>query len=247
MPNTRRKLSEARKAQILSAAVQVICERGLCDTRIADVAVRAGTSSALILYYFESKDRLLAEALAFSEQRFYAETARQLDAIESARDQLIRLIALSCPAGPARVVGWQDGWVLYLDLWARAARDLDVSRDREALDRRWRETIAAIVLRGQERGEFTPVDADDFALRLAVMTDGLAIQVVLGDPDVDAARMFDICVRMAGTELGFEWAGERLPRLAARGGRSAGRRGPIGVARTSRGSAAGAKAGGRSR
>jgi len=77
MPNTRRKLSEGRKAQILSAAVQVICERGLCDTRIADVAVRAGTSSALILYYFESKDRLLAEALAFSEQRFYAETDRK--------------------------------------------------------------------------------------------------------------------------------------------------------------------------
>src|SRR5437867_9673056 len=84
---TRQRLSEDRRAQILEAAVEVICDRGLCDTRIADIAERAGTSSALILYYFESKDRLLAEALAFSEERFYTETAQQLDGIEDARDQ----------------------------------------------------------------------------------------------------------------------------------------------------------------
>jgi AcrR family transcriptional regulator len=214
------KLSEDRRAQILEAAVEVICARGLCDTRIADIAERAGTSSALILYYFESKDRLLANALAFSEERFYSETARQLDGIESARDQLIQLIALSCSPGPASDRGWQDEWVLWLDLWARAPRDPDVAKDREALDRRWRETIAAIVRRGQERGEFARVDAEDFALRLAVMVDGLAIQVVLGDRDVTAARMFDICVRMASAELGFERPSSKRPSLLARRKRS---------------------------
>src|SRR5438093_524635 len=62
---TRRKLSEVRRRQILQATVTVIGERGLCDTRISDIAERAGASSALVLYYFGSKDRLLAEALAF--------------------------------------------------------------------------------------------------------------------------------------------------------------------------------------
>jgi AcrR family transcriptional regulator len=237
MARTRRKLSEVRRAQILNAAVEVICERGLCDTRIADVAERAGTSSALILYYFESKDRLLAAALAFSDERFYMETARQLEGIESAREQLIRLIALSCSPGPAFERGWQDEWVLWLDLWARAPRDPDVARDREALDHKWRDTIAAIVRTGQERGEFAAVDPKDFALRLAVMIDGLAVQVVLGDPDVDAAKMFDICVRMAGTELGFEWEGQR-PRFLSRK-----RRTPTARRRVS----PGAQAGGRGR
>src|SRR5438034_11529544 len=110
---TRRQLSEVRRRQILQAAVTVIGERGLCDTRIADIAERAGTSSALILYYFESKDRLLAEALAFSEERFYTETAQQLDGIEDARDQLVQLIAASCSPGPASERGWQDEWVLW--------------------------------------------------------------------------------------------------------------------------------------
>lgn len=215
MAKTHRKLSEGRRAQILNAAVEVIVERGLCDTRISDVAVRAGTSSALILYYFESKDRLLAEALAFSEERFYSETFEELDGIESAREKLIRLIALSCSPGPASQQ-WMDEWVLWLDMWARSPRDPEVARDREALDRRWRQTIVDIVRDGQERGEFAPIDPEDFALRLAVMVDGLAIQVVLGDPAVTAAKMFDICVRMAGAELGFEWPSDQRPRVLAR-------------------------------
>lgn len=201
----RRRLSEARQTQILQAAVEVIRERGLCETRISDIADRAGTSSALVIYYFQSKDRLLGEALAFSEERFYEETARELQGIPSARGQLVRLIELSCSGGNDSEQNWLDEWMLWLDLWARAPRDPDVARDREALDRRWREAIAAIVRAGQRSGEFQPVDADDFSLRLAVTIDGLAIQVVLGDPDVTAEVMQEICLRMAATELGFDW------------------------------------------
>src|SRR5438876_10888099 len=115
----RRRLSEARQTQILQAAVEVIRERGLCETRISDIADRAGTSSALVIYYFQSKDRLLGEALAFSEARFYDETARELREISSARDQPIRLIELSCSPRPAAPQPWRDAWKLWSDLWAR--------------------------------------------------------------------------------------------------------------------------------
>jgi AcrR family transcriptional regulator len=199
----REELSEARRTQILRAAVGVIGERGVCDTRISDIAARAGTSSALVLYYFETKDRLLAEALAFSEDRFYEETAAELATIESARDRLVRLIELSCSADTAEE-HWVDEWVLWLDMWARSPRDPDVGRNREAMDRRWRDQIADIVRAGQARGEFGPVDPDDFALRLSALNDGLVIQVVLGDPAVSPSRMTEICLRMAAGELGFE-------------------------------------------
>jgi AcrR family transcriptional regulator len=200
----RRKLSEARRTQILEAAVMVIGTRGICDTRISDIAQRAGTSSALVLYYFESKDRLLAEALSYSEERFYDETAEQLSHLDTSKDQLIRLIELSCSSGGPAGENWLDEWVLWLDMWARAPRDPEVARDREAMDRRWRETIAGIVRNGQRRGEFTAIDPDDFAVRLGAIIDGLAIQVVLGDSDVSAAVMRDICLRMAASELGFD-------------------------------------------
>jgi len=205
----RRKLSEARRVQILEAAVAVIGQRGLCDTRITDIASRAGTSSALVIYYFESKDRLLAEALSFSEERFYAETANELAKLDSARDRLIRLIELSCSSGPAAEGNWLDEWLLWLDLWARAPRDPEVARDSQALERRWRDTIAGIVREGQATGEFRRVDPEEFAIRLGAMIDGLAVAVVVGDPEVDAARMFDLCLASAASELGFD-----IPRKA---------------------------------
>jgi len=224
-----RTLSRTRRTQILQAAVGVISERGLCDTRISDIATRAGASSALVIYYFGTKDRLLAQALTYSEESFYSQTARELAGLESAKDRLIRLVELSCSVGNAEGDDWLDEWVLWLDLWARAPRDSDVARDREALDRRWRETIAGIVRDGQSRGEFGPVDADEFALLFAALIDGLAVQVVLGDADVSPARMFDLCIRTAAGQLGFRWDGRTpqalLPAAAPKDSRSASSRG----------------------
>ncbi|MFL5797799.1 MAG: TetR/AcrR family transcriptional regulator [Actinomycetota bacterium] len=199
----RRSVSDARRVQILEAAVDVMAARGLAETRISDIAERTGTSPALVVYYFGTKDRLLAEALTYSEERFYRATSEELRGIPTATGQLRRLIELCCSADGQKVAGIGE-WVLWLDMWSRAYRDRDVGRDRELLDRRWRTTIADIVRRGVDDGEFQRIDPDDFALRLAALVDGLAIQVVLKDRDVTAARMLDLCVGMAARELGFE-------------------------------------------
>jgi AcrR family transcriptional regulator len=207
----RRKLSDARRRQILKAAVQVIAEKGLCDTGIKDVADQAGTSPALVIYYFGRKDVLLAEALSFADERFYGETANAVAGMSSARDRLVELVRCSCSVGEAEDDFHE--WVLWLDLWARAPRDPDVARDRAAMDRRWRTTITEIVREGQAAGEFSPVDADGFALRLAALIDGLAIQVVLHDPEVSRERMFDLCVDTCARELGFSWTTEHRAAL----------------------------------
>jgi AcrR family transcriptional regulator len=202
----RRKLSDARRRQILKAAVQVIAEKGLCDTGIKDVADQAGTSPALVIYYFGKKDVLLAEALSFADERFYAQTAAAVAELASARDRLVELVRRSCSVGESE--DDFDEWVLWLDLWARAPRDPDVARDRAAMDRRWRTTIGEIVREGQAAGEFSRIDPDAFALRLGALIDGLAIQVVLEDPEVSRERMFDLCIDTCARELGFTWTAE---------------------------------------
>ncbi len=67
-----------RRPAILKAAAEVIAERGVIGTRIADVAERAGTSPPGVLYWFATKDELLTEALAFSDDHFYASLNDQL-------------------------------------------------------------------------------------------------------------------------------------------------------------------------
>ena len=87
----------------------------------------------------------------------------------------------------------------------RALRDPDMAKDREVLDKRWRAQIADIVRNGQQSGEF-PVDdpAEDLALRLGALIDGLAVQVLMNDADVTPQRMRDVCLEVAARELGFE-------------------------------------------
>ena len=58
--------ADQRREQMLRAALDVIAERGYPESRIADVAERAGTSPALVIYYFKTKDQLLTEAIRFS-------------------------------------------------------------------------------------------------------------------------------------------------------------------------------------
>ncbi len=49
-------IADQRRDQMLSAALDVISERGFADTRIADIAERIGISPALVIYYFKTKD-----------------------------------------------------------------------------------------------------------------------------------------------------------------------------------------------
>ncbi len=201
----RPKLTQKRRTQMLEAAAEVIGERGLCETRIADVAERAGLSPALVVYYFGSKEKLLTEALTYAEDLFYIEAFHELTGIGGASERMVRLIELACPPLES---GDADGyWALWVELWSRALRNAEASRKREALDRRWRNTIAEVVREGQREREFGPRDPNRFATHLAALMDGLALQVLLRDSEVSSESMREICLEEAAGQLGFDLAG----------------------------------------
>ena len=193
-----------RHQEILDAAARVITERGLAETRISDVAEQAGVSPGLILYYFESKDRLLAEALTFANDQFYLRTSREIRRLPSAVDQLRRLIDLSVP-GYLPEYERLDEWALWIEVWVRALRDAEMAKDREVLDERWRSQIADIIRNGRTSGEFgSTEDVEELALRLASLIDGLAIQVIMNDSEVSPERMHRTCMEVSAQQLGFE-------------------------------------------
>lgn len=195
-------LTQKRRTQILEAAAEVIGERGLRETRIADVAERAGLSPALVVYYFGSKEKLLTEALAHADDRFYLDAFHQLTGIGSASERLVRLIDLACP--PVETSEMYRYWTLWVELWSRALRNTEAARKREALDRRWRNTIADVVRGGQRTGEFGACDPDRFATYLAALMDGLTLQVLLRDSEVDSELLREVCLDAAARKLGFE-------------------------------------------
>jgi AcrR family transcriptional regulator len=189
-----------RKPQIVAAAAEVLYERGLFATRIGDIAERAGTSSATILYYFESKDRLLEQAVDRSDREFYARVVEGQAQHQRPSDKLVNLIE-ETSMGP----GGLHDWTLWMDMWVRARRDPAVREAYFRLDRRQRTLIADIVREGQALGDFgADADPEDFATGLSGMLDGLGVQLTLGQPDVTAERMVERCLALASSELGCE-------------------------------------------
>jgi AcrR family transcriptional regulator len=129
--------ADQRREQMLRAALDVIVERGFAETRIADVAERAGTSPALVIYYFKTKDQLLTEAIRYSEDNWYAEGRRRMAAIPTAAGKLAEIVAMSClPEADVEPVG---SWLLWLDLWAQSPRHAEVASVRQKADERRRQ------------------------------------------------------------------------------------------------------------
>jgi AcrR family transcriptional regulator len=195
--------ADQRRTQMLQAALEIISERGYAETRIADVAERAGVSPALVIYYFKTKDHLLTEAIRYYDDHWYVVGQRRMSDMTSAAARLEEIVAMStlAEADPEP----SGSWSLWLDFWAQAARNPEVGTVRQKSDERWREEIAGLVRIGQEAGEFQDVDPQDFAIYLSTLLDGLTIQVALGDPVVDAMRAFELSMTFVATQLGFDW------------------------------------------
>ena len=192
--------NEARRIEMLRAAAELICERGFGDTRIADVAKRAGVSSALVIYYFGTRDRLLVDALRYSEESFYEACEKMLSEVSSLRERLSLLIKWTCvPSGDNEIPG---AWGLWFDLWAQAFRHDEVKAGRVELDARWRKMIVDAIRSAEASSELdVPIDARMFALEFGALLDGLSIQVALEDPEVDSSVAYDIAMRFAEREL----------------------------------------------
>lgn len=196
----RPRVDHIRRPQIVEAAAEVLYERGLFDTRIGDIAKRVGTSAPTILYYFESKDRLLEEAVDQTDREFYARLTEGQAKYDRASEKLVHLIE-ETSLGPG---GFSD-WTLWMEIWVRARRDTSVRESYFQLDRRQRKLIADIVREGQAAGEFSAdADPDAFAVALSGLMDGLGVQITLGQPDVAPERMIGICLALASGELGCE-------------------------------------------
>ena len=207
--------NEARRIQMLRAATELICERGFSETRISDVAKRAGVSSALVIYYFGTRDRLLVDALRFSEEAFYEAAEAMLAEVASVRERISLLIDWTCiPSRDGEVPG---AWGLWFDLWVQAFRHEEVKAGRVERDARWRRMIADAIESDDLHGK---VDPSMFALEFAALLDGLSIQVALDDPEVNSKVAYDIAMRFAERELNLPVAVRRTRAKAHSAARS---------------------------
>ncbi|GAA5609241.1 TetR family transcriptional regulator [Streptomyces platensis] len=168
-----------RPLQLVRETVRLIAEHGFHGVRVADIAAACGTSPAAVHYHFPGRDELLEAAVRWCMDEDTARRAAESAAAPDARAELLQLIALQIP----RTGQQRRQWLVWLDLWAQAARSTAVGRLHEHYYRQWRTTVAEVVRRGVDQGVFRTVDPEFTALRLTALIDGLATQVLATAPD----------------------------------------------------------------
>ena len=161
--------SSEKRERIVDAAIEVFAEKGFHDTRISDIATRAGIAYGLVYHYFKNKEQLL-------DTIFLDRWSEFIDAVRaiardgrSVEDKLLSIAAVVLSAHRSR-----PQWVKVLIF--------EIQRTQRMLDPERVEVvgelfglIAGILRTGQEGGELR--DELDPDLAAYVFVGGLDIVV----------------------------------------------------------------------
>lgn len=177
----RKENAERRRRQLIEATLRSIGAKGLAKTTLATVAEEAGLSQGVAVFYFKTKDDLLAEALAYQYAQYDAVwSARLAAAGDDPADRLSALIAADFSpeaSGPEALAIWFAFWgeAQFRPRYSEISREFDDRRGRVILD------ICAELM-----PEARLEDVRDAAISIESLTDGFWQRLYL-DPD-DASR-----------------------------------------------------------
>ena len=187
--------------RILRAATELIASDGIDEVRIARVANRARASTALVHHYFSTREELLAQALLQSfelaaDERFGAGPAAAASATEG-----LAIAIDECLPTPGE---GEREWVLWVELWLRAAREPELRAVAGRMYESYREWVARVIRRGVESGEFREVDPDRVADLAMALFDGLGVRALIRDPAMSLERARRMAAERLAAELGVD-------------------------------------------
>src|SRR5882757_138730 len=188
----------ARKAQIVSCAIEVIAEVGFAQASIRKIADRVGIAMSAVLYHFGNKDNLVDAIVEEMYRSMIAVVVKALDAEATAGDRLNGYIRSTIEYfGTHRVA------LKALASLGTSYQPSDGRRfDELGLSPEIAEQLAvldptAILQAGQRDGEFGdfPVESMGIALRGAI---NAVVEKILREPDFDARGYGEDLVEIFG-------------------------------------------------
>ena len=188
---------EEKRRQLLDAAVRVFARKGFHASRVGDIAQEAGVAHGLLYHYFKSKDQVLEAVFHDNWSILLARIASVEETDEPAAEQLRHIAAIVLRT-----------WLHLPDVVRVVVREFGRSPE---LAERIGElaqpigSIARVIERGIERGEFKQVDPRVAATVVYGSIDELLTAWVLdrlpsGEEDVAAAEQTLVEVSLRGLE-----------------------------------------------
>jgi AcrR family transcriptional regulator len=178
---------EARRAQIIGCAIEVLAELGYAQTSYARIAERVGTSKSVISYHFAGKDELLEQVV----QSVFADAARYMIPRVSAQHSARAVLGAYLRSNLEFIRDHRKDIDAVTEIFLNL-RSRDGSR-RFAGGPGGMESslkpLQEILQRGQAEGAFGEFDTRTMAWAIRNLVDGVTRQRAL-DPEFD----FDTCI-----------------------------------------------------
>jgi AcrR family transcriptional regulator len=188
------------RERILDAAVRRIAREGIDEVRIARIAMDAGVSAAAVHYHFDSREALLAEALEHSYERAGDQRIGDPGGDVPVAQRLAAMIDQCLP----HTAALRDDFVLWAELWLRAARHPEMRATGARLYARMHEWFAEALADGVATGELRSCDPGRIADRILALCDGYGIRVLSEDPGMPADRARAEVWAALAAELGLD-------------------------------------------
>ena len=190
---------EANKQRILSATCTVILEQGMAGVRVSDIAREAGLSTAIIHYYFATKDDVLLAAMKWQNQRA---STRRAAIVASQVPPVVKFARFLEEAMPPSGFGREEALIRF-DLWGKAMREPTYADVLRPLRDEWRRQIATLIEEGIASGDFhldTPFE--QVLEELTAVLDSYSLQYTLGYHWMSAERLWELLSEYAARHLG---------------------------------------------
>jgi AcrR family transcriptional regulator len=134
-------MNDARRGELLDAAVSLLAERGFSETSLRNVATRAGCTTGSVTHHFADRQALLVALLVRAHE---AAALRMLVKANTSRTPMQRLRAVLLEALPLdrkRMIEWR----VWLAFWNEAATNPDIARENARRYHEWRATLDALL------------------------------------------------------------------------------------------------------
>jgi AcrR family transcriptional regulator len=194
-----RERSSRARENIRAAACRVFAARGPSATRIADIAREAGVSSAIIHYYYKSKDEVLLAALQWANEH----TSSALHELRQETDDPIELLRRTIDLAIPSEGVLRDEYVLWIETWARVRLHPRLLAECAAMSERWVAFFEELVEQGEAAGVFRPIAPPaEIAQRMVALSDGLSFRSAIGYTGMQVQRVRELLVSFAAEQLG---------------------------------------------
>ena len=181
---------EAKKMDILHAAMHVFAKKGVVNAKMIDIATAAAVGKGTIYEYFRSKEDIFINAFIYYYKMMQSMVEEALAKEDQPLKQLEVIFTVSLEAFMHFGGEFAD---IMMDFWAEGIRN----KDQDFLDAinlkgvysDYRKLIQQILESGIEKGIFKPIDTKSTASVMIGAFDGIMLQWIMDRKSIDLKKV----------------------------------------------------------